>query len=204
MGAGRWRIVQQLLVEGMVLAALGSIAALAALRWTSGLLIGFAPPSELPIHLDVVIDGPVLWFTAAIAIGTVLLFALAPAVRQRRPISRPHFGIPGRPAAASGGIGCAAALVAAQVALSIALLVGAGLCIRSLNEASRMTPGFTANGVVVGWLDLFSAGYTPAEGRAHLRANPRARPRDPRRRIGDLHAPHSAWLHGRQLHRHHG
>ena len=167
MGAGRWRIVQQLLVEGMVLAALGSIAALAALRWTAGLLIGFAPPSELPIHLDVIIDGPVLWFTAAIAIGTVLLFALAPAV-----LSPPaDLATTLRDSASAGrGFGrhrLRRGLVAAQVALSIALLVGAGLCIRSLNEASRMTPGFTADGVVVGWLDLFSAGYTAAEGRAH-------------------------------------
>jgi predicted permease len=58
------------------------------------------------------------------------------------------------------------ALVAAQVALSISLLVGAGLCLRSLNQATQMTPGFQAEGVVVGWLDLFSAGYTAEEGRA--------------------------------------
>jgi hypothetical protein len=58
------------------------------------------------------------------------------------------------------------ALVATQVALSIALLVGAGLCLRSLRAATRMTPGFEANGVVVGWLDLFSAGYTADTGRA--------------------------------------
>ncbi len=55
--------------------------------------------------------------------------------------------------------------MAAQVALSIALLVGAGLCLRSLNQAAHMTPGFQADGVVVGWLDLFSAGYAPEQGR---------------------------------------
>ncbi len=81
MGAGRWRIVQQLLVEGIVLAGLGAAASLVALRWTSGLLIGFAPPSELPIHLDVAVDATVVWFTAAVAIATVLLFALVPAAQ---------------------------------------------------------------------------------------------------------------------------
>ena len=81
MGAGRWRIVQQLLVEGMVLSSLGAVAALIALRWTSGLLIGFAPPSELPIHLAVNIDATVVWFTALLAIATVLLFAVAPAAQ---------------------------------------------------------------------------------------------------------------------------
>src|SRR6185503_11138307 len=57
------------------------------------------------------------------------------------------------------------ALVATQIALSIALLVGAGLCIRSLDAAQRMTPGFQAEGIVVGWLDLFSAGYGADQGR---------------------------------------
>lgn len=166
MGAGRWRIVQQLLVEGMVLGSLGAVGALVALKWTSGLLIGFAPPSELPIHIDVRIDATVVWFTAAVTIGTVLLFALLPAA-QAAPLdvatTLRDSGSAGR---AFGRHRLRRALVAAQVALSISLLVGAGLCIRSLSEATRMTPGFQAEGVVVGWLDLFSAGYSPEEGRA--------------------------------------
>jgi predicted permease len=166
MGAGRWRIVQQLLIEGAVLAGLGSAGALIALRWTSGLLIGFAPPSELPIHLNVAVDARVLWFTAAVAIGTVLLFALAPAA-QSAPLD---VATTLRESGSAGRFGrhrLRRALVAAQVALSISLLVGAGLCLRSLNQATRMTPGFQADGIVVGWLDLFSAGYTAQEGRAH-------------------------------------
>ena len=176
MGAGRWRIVQQLMIEGMVLAGLGSVAALVALQWTAGLLIGFAPPSELPIHLDVAVDARVLWFTAAIAIGTVLLFALAPAA----------MAAPADVATTLRDVGAAGrvfsrhrlrrTLVAAQVALSISLLVGAGLCIRSLSAAAKMTPGFQAEGVVVGWLDLFSAGYTSEQGRAfYARALDRVR-----------------------------
>ncbi len=176
MGAGRWRIVQQLLIEGMVLAGLGSVAALVALQWTSGLLIGFAPPSELPIHLEVAVDARVLWFTAAVAIGTVMLFALAPAA----------MAAPADVATTLREVGAAGrvfsrhrlrrTLVAAQVALSISLLVGAGLCIRSLSAAARMTPGFQAEGIVVGWLDLFSAGYTSEEGRAfYARALDRVR-----------------------------
>ena len=176
MGAGRWRIVQQLTIEGLVLAGLGSVAALLALQWTSGLLIGFAPPSELPIHLDVAVDARVLWFTAAIAIGTVLLFALAPAAHA----APADVATTLRDAGAAGRVfsrhRLRRTLVAAQVALSISLLVGAGLCIRSLNAAARMTPGFQAEGVVVGWLDLFSAGYTSEDGRAfYARALDRVR-----------------------------
>ncbi|HUQ87655.1 MAG TPA: ABC transporter permease [Vicinamibacterales bacterium] len=176
MGAGRWRIVQQLLIEGLLLAGLGSVAAIIALQWTSGLLIGFAPPSELPIHLDVAVDARVLWFTAVIAIGTVMLFALAPAA----------MAAPADVATTLRDVGAAGrvfsrhrlrkTLVAAQVALSISLLVGAGLCIRSLNAAAKMTPGFEAEGIVVGWLDLFSAGYTSSQGRAfYARALDRVR-----------------------------
>ena len=166
MGAGRWRIVQQLLIEGMVLAGLGTVGALIALRWTSGLLIGFAPPSELPIHLDVAVDARVIWFTAIIAVGTVLLFALAPAAQA----SPSDVATRLRDAGSAGRVfsrhRLRRTLVAAQVALSISLLVGAGLCIRSLNEAAKMTPGFQAEGVIVGWMDMFSAGYSTEEGRA--------------------------------------
>jgi predicted permease len=166
MGAGRARIVQQLLVEGAVLGTLGAAAALIALRWTSGLLIGFAPPSELPIHLSVHIDATVVWFTAAVTIGTVLLFALAPAAQAAPADVATTLRDSGSAGRAFGRHRLRRALVAAQVALSISLLVGAGLCLRSLNQATQMTPGFQAEGVVVGWLDLFSAGYTAEEGRA--------------------------------------
>ena len=165
MGAGRWRIVQQLLVEGMVLASLGAIGALIALRWTSGLLNGFAPPSELPIHLEVNVDATVVWFTAAVAMGTVLLFALAPAAQAAPADVATTLRDSGSAARVFGRHRLRRTPVAAQVALSIALLVGAGLCIRSLNQAARITPGFDATGVVVGWLDLFSAGYTADQGR---------------------------------------
>lgn len=165
MGAGRWRIMQQLLVEGAVLAGLGSVAAVIALQWTSGLLIGFAPPSELPIRLDVTVDARVLWFTAALAVGTVMLFALAPALQAAPADVATTLRDSGSAGRAFGRHRLRRALVAAQVALSIALLIGAGLCLRSLNAATRMSPGFEADGVVVGWIDLFPAGYTAETGR---------------------------------------
>jgi predicted permease len=166
MGAGRWRIVQQLMVEGAVLAGLGSAAALLALRWTSGLLIGFAPPSELPISLHVTVDARVMWFTALVAVGTVLLFALAPAAQAAPTDLANTLRETGSAGRAFGRHRLRRGLVAVQVALSISLLVGAGLCIRSLSAAASMTPGFQADRVVVGWLDLFSAGYTADTGRA--------------------------------------
>ena len=97
--------------------------------------------------------------------------------RRRRPMWRRRFATSGRPAAVFSRHRLRRTLVAAQVALSISLLVGAGLCIRSLNAAAQMTPGFQAEGVVVGWLDLFSAGYTSRRGPRLLRARARSRAR---------------------------
>jgi predicted permease len=169
MGARRSRIVQQLLVEGAVLSVLGTAAALAVLQWTSGLLIGFAPPSEMPISLDVAVDNRVLWFAAGVAIFTTLLCALAPAVQASATDLSGALRDAGLAGRAFGRHRLRRGLVAAQVALSITLLVGAGLCIRSLGAAAVMTPGFNADGVVVGWLNLFAAGYSAEEGQAFLR-----------------------------------
>jgi macrolide transport system ATP-binding/permease protein len=166
-GANRARLVQQLLVEGVILAGAGTVAALVALQWTSGLLMGFAPPSELPIRLDVTIDGRVVAFTVAVAVGTVLLFALVPAFSTTATDlsgSLRDSGASGRTFSRSR---LRRGLVAAQVALSITLLVGAGLCVRSLWVARVATPGFVADNVVVGWIDLLSANYSADEGREY-------------------------------------
>ena len=204
MGAGRWRIVQQLLIEGIVLAGLGSIAALVALQWTSGLLIGFAPPSELPIHLDVAVDARVIWFTAAIAIGTVLLFALAPAAQAAPADVATTLRDVGRGRAASSAVtACAARSWPRRSRCRSRCWSAPGSASAASAPRRSMTPGFQAEGVVVGWLDLFSAGYTAAAGPRLLRTRARSRPRHSRRRVGVAQPAHSARLHRRQLHRRH-
>jgi predicted permease len=165
LGAGRSRIVQQLLVEGLVLGSLGTAGAVVALAWTADLLAGFAPPSEFPVFVNVQIDARVLAFAAALAVGTVLLFALVPAVAASTPALASTLRDTGNAGRRFGRHRLRRVLVAAQVALSITLLVGAGLCIRSLAAATRLARGFNAEGVVVGWLDLLAAGYTTDEGR---------------------------------------
>ena len=165
-GAGRGRLIQQLLVEGVLLAAAGAIGALVALRWTRGMLMQFAPPSELPIHLDVDVDARVVMFTAVSTLATVLLFALVPAFQATTStlvLSLKDGGGSGR---TFGRNRLRRGLVAAQVALSISLLVGAGLCVRSLWVARQITPGFEAEGIVLGWFDMFAAGYSAETGRS--------------------------------------
>jgi predicted permease len=158
-GAGRSRLVQQLLIEASLLALVGTAAALFALRWTAGLLAGFAPPSELPIRINVPVDARVVAFTALLAFATLILFALIPALQATLADMSGSLRDAG-----SAGRGVTRhrlrrGLVAAQVALSTILLVGAGLCIRSIAIAQQMTPGFDPNGVVVGWIDLMTANY---------------------------------------------
>ena len=166
-GANRARLVQQLLVEGVLLASAGGVGAIVALQWTAGLLMGFAPPSELPIHLAVSVDRGVIAFTSAIAFATLVLFALLPALSATGPnltAGLREGGAAGRTFARSR---LRRGLVATQVALSITLLIGAGLCVRSLWMAQTVTPGFNADNVVVGWMDVAAANYTADEGRAY-------------------------------------
>jgi predicted permease len=158
-GAGRGRLMQQLLVEAAVLAISGTIAALLALRWTAGLLTGFAPPSELPIDIAVAVDTRVVGFTALVAFATLILFALVPALQATLADMAGSLRDSGSATRGATRHRLRRGLVAAQVALSTVLLVGAGLCIRSLAMAQRITPGFDPNAVVVAWIDLVAANY---------------------------------------------
>jgi predicted permease len=158
LGATRGRLILHTMAEGVLLAAAGAAAAGVALRWTSGLLVMFAPPSELPIGLDATVDGAVIGFTATVALLTVLLFAMFPAIHASgtdMPGTLRDGGtvISGRRARLRRG------LVVAQVALSLVLLVASGLCIRSVRAANRIDAGFDIERGLVAWLDPSAAGY---------------------------------------------
>ena len=99
-------------------------------------------------------------FTASIAFATLILFALVPALQATLADLAGNLRDAGSAGRGSSRNRLRRSLVAAQVALSTILLVGAGLCIRSLSMAQTMTPGFDANGVVVGWLDVVPGNYT--------------------------------------------
>lgn len=165
-GAGRGRLVQQLLIEASLVALAGTAAALVALRWTSGLLAGFAPPSELPIRINVSVDARVVAFTALLAFATLILFALVPALQATLADMSGALRDAGSAGRGATRHRLRRGLVAAQVALSTILLVAAGLCIRSIAMAQQMTPGFDPNGIVVGWVDLMTANYNADQQRA--------------------------------------
>ncbi len=163
MGASRGRLLRQLLTEGAVLGLLGGACGLLIAVWGRRILWALRPPF-FPDTLDLGMDGRVLGFTLALSLATGLLFSLAPAFQSfRLDLS----GILTRQARGSGSRGDGSGsflrqlLVAGQVALSVVVLAGAGLFLRSLAQVEKVDPGFETEKLFVIPLDLGSGGYPP-------------------------------------------
>ena len=151
-GAGRRRLVRQLLTESVMLAALGGVGGLLAAQWATRGLVSLISTPDSPVALDLAPDLQVLGFTFAAAAATALLFGLIPAWRGTR-ISPQSAMKAGARGVVEGGTGhgrlnIGKTLVAVQVALSLTLIVGAGLLIGSLRNLRMMDPGFRADGVL--------------------------------------------------------
>jgi predicted permease len=167
-GAGRGRLIRQLLTESVLLALMGGVLGLLFALWTARLIVAFKPPLAIPLSLDVNLDTKVFGFTLGLALVTGLLCGLAPALQASRPdlvgTLRDDTAGPGR---RYRRLGLRNLLVIAQVAISTVLLVGAGLFLRSLGQASSIDPGFTLRKGVAAQLVVGLGGtYTEAQGRA--------------------------------------
>ncbi len=170
LGVKRGRLVRQLLVENGMLALGGLAAAFLALPVTMRSISGFAPKSDLPIGLAVKTDTSVIVFTVAVTLVATLLFGLIPALRASRPDV-----VAALKDESAGSTGARRAwlrnsLVVAQVALSLVLLVCAGLLLKSLRHAVNAQPGFDPRNVLVAGVDLFPNGYDAVHGRVAVRA----------------------------------
>jgi predicted permease len=165
-GASRWRLVRQLLVESLLLALSGGVVALVITFWTSGTLMSFLPATpDIPLSLDVRADRTVLLATFAISVLTGVIFGILPAIRSSR--EAPVTVLKEDTGSASGGLRkarLASGLVVAQISLSLLLLVCAGLFIRSVMRAQQINPGFNPHNVLIASYDLFNAGYSDANG----------------------------------------
>ena len=170
-GATRWRIVRQLLTEGVVLAALGGGAGLLLAWWTTSTLIATPPPAgSLPITVQFSIDRRVLLFTFAISLLAGIIFGLAPALRASRPQLIPALKDDAAAFFERGRIfSLRNLLVVTQVALSVVLLIAAGLFLRSLQQAQTIDPGFDAEKVVTLPLNINLLRYTSTQGREFYR-----------------------------------
>jgi predicted permease len=150
LGAPRRRLIQQLLVESLVLSGFGAVAGLLLASWGSRWLVAQLSTWFERVVLDVSLDWRVLTFTATVSVVTALLFGTMPAVRASR--LAPGAALKDSPAGGSGGgrvIRLRGGLVAAQVGLSLALLITAGLLIRSFERIVDRSLGFESERVLV-------------------------------------------------------
>jgi predicted permease len=164
LGASRWRIMRQLLVESLLLASVGGVAGFILSIWALRLLLK-AIPIQLPFWMNFGIDLRVLGFTAGITLLTGLLFGAAPALQTSRVDLNDTLKEGGR---GSAGVRARARslLVVTEIALSLVVLVGAGLMIQSFLRLKRVHIGLNAHNVLTASISLPRSKYKEDEQRA--------------------------------------
>jgi predicted permease len=165
LGAGRAQLVGQLLLESCLLAVLGGAAGLLVARWTLDAIASMLPP-EATSSLTIAIDTPVLLFAGALSLGTGLLFGLYPALHSTKPdLVSTLKNQAGQPSGARAAARFRATLATVQIALSMALLVSAGLFVKSLVNISRVDLGLNAANLVTFSVSPELNAYTPERSR---------------------------------------
>ncbi|HYN85036.1 MAG TPA: ABC transporter permease [Pyrinomonadaceae bacterium] len=149
MGASRWRLMRQLLTESLLLSLAGSAAGLLLAAWGRDILTLLLPETyaELQLASQARIDTTVLMFTLGVAALTGLVFGLAPAWQASRPAASEWLKESGRSTEGPQGRRTRAALVVAEVAMALVLLVGAGLLVQSFVRLQRVELGFDPRGL---------------------------------------------------------
>jgi predicted permease len=159
LGAGRARLMRQMLVESLMLAGIAGAAGVAIAWMTSRLLLELKP-ADIPITLSIPMDWRVGLFTVALSLATGVVFGLAPALRagavEASRVLKEESQTGGRKKARIRN-----ALVVAQMAMCVVLLAGAALCVRSLMNANAIDVGFDTHHIALARLDPGSLGYTP-------------------------------------------
>jgi predicted permease len=159
LGAGPSRLICQLLTESLVLALVGGALGIALASVASRLLLRMVSDGRMPLHLNVSLDMRLLLFSLSVTLVTALLFGTLPAFRATR-VNLTDSLKEGRGQSSSSSKGpLAKALVVSQVALSLVLLVGAGLFVRSLVNLTNVDTGFNRENVIRLRVDPSSAGY---------------------------------------------
>ncbi len=153
LGAGRWRLIRQMLLETLVLAAPSGAAALLLAVWGLDALVALAPP-ELPRVQEIAIDGTVVLFTVGVTLAATMLFGLAPAIRASRAALAPAAQAMNRMTGGRGVRRWHRAMAVAELAVAQVLLAGAGLLLASFAAAQRVDLGFAAGGRTAADLSL--------------------------------------------------
>jgi predicted permease len=167
-GASRARIVRQLVTESVLLSLAGGLGGLLLAAWINSLVASIKLPTDIALIFDLHLDWRVLGFALAVSLATGVFFSLLPALQSSNPDLVPAL----KDEASLSGFRRSRlrnTLVVVQVAVSLVLLVCAGLVIRSLQMAQKVRPGFTPENAVALSFDLGLQGYTEEKGRIFQR-----------------------------------
>jgi macrolide transport system ATP-binding/permease protein len=171
LGASQIRMARQLLTESMVLAMLSGVVGLAIAYAGRAVLWSFRPPFILDGDVDLSFDSHVLFFTMGVALLTAVIIGLAPAIKVARPNLIEALKVGGR----GGTVGWTRSpfrslLVVTEIALALVALIGAGLFIRSMQNAQRIDPGFESTKLFVFAFDLGALHYEEGRAQQYFRA----------------------------------
>ena len=163
LGASRLRIARLLLTESLLLSSCGAVLGLLFAQWGSRFLVRQLSTTTNAVFLDLSIDWRILGFTAAVTIATAMLFGTAPSLRATRVEPNEALKEQGRGIAGDGRFGLGSALVIVQVALSLVLVVAAGLFVRTFLTLTHQSLGFDQDRVMVADVNATAARVEPAE-----------------------------------------
>jgi predicted permease len=155
LGSSRARLVRQLLTESLLLVVLGGLTGLLIARWSGAFLVNFFATGVNPISINLQVDGSMVLFTAGLSLLTVIIFGLVPALQSTRvdlnPILKDSAGTTTHPRSRlrSGKL-----LIIFQITISLVLLIGAGLFLRTLLNLKKFDPGFNRERVLTLYLGL--------------------------------------------------
>jgi predicted permease len=155
-GASRWQIQKQLWIETLLLALIGGVVGTAAGLIALRGLLGLLPQYFLPVA-DVSLDGRVLAFTVLVSLLTSVFFGMLPAISAGKFDLRSAMS--GRDTIGRGGLRLRQALIMSEVALTVVLLAGSGLLVRTLTHLENLPPGFNPNGVMTARASLDDVRY---------------------------------------------
>lgn len=177
LGAGRGRLIRQMLMESLMLGLLGGIGATFVASWSARLLSVLSPPAGFSIRFNVGLDITVLVFVISVAVVTGILSGVAFAIHGSRADAAVVLREEAQSlAGGSGGARLRRVLVAAEVAIATVVLIAATMSLRSIQRAERIDPGFNPDGVFLAGYDLRAASYSTERGRVfHLRVLERLR-----------------------------
>ena len=149
LGASRWRLVRQWLFESLLLSGIGAALGLLFASWFSRVLVSQLSTATNRVYLDLRIDWHLLAFTAAVAVATALVFGTGPALRATRVAPMEALNEQGRGSPSETRAGISSWLVVAQVALSLVIVVAAGLFVRTFENLATLLLGFDSDRVLL-------------------------------------------------------